>query len=89
MNDDAIRSLIRSSLDRTESAQQASSEDSIRAVAARAVSDGSSLLALRARTRGFWWLCAASVLIAFACVRIARREQRMTALVTAEAAWSL
>lgn len=85
MNDSEIREAVRSALDGVESTPMFSME----AVAQRAVRDGDRLLAHRLRSQSLWWLCAAALLMAFVSVRIARRESRDAALVTAEVAWSL
>ena len=89
MNDDAIRSAVRSAVDPVENTPHDSMDALIRSVSSRAAREGAALIALCARSRGLWWLCAASVLVAFACVRMARKEQRLTALSVAEVSWSL
>ncbi|MBL8685170.1 MAG: hypothetical protein JNK05_38690 [Myxococcales bacterium] len=83
MTDDDIRAALRLALD----APDAPSASDI--VAREAIARGERALEVSARARSLWWLCAAAALVAFVSVGLARREHRNSALVTAEALWSL
>lgn len=88
MTDDSIRDAVRSALDAQRDPATPASELAI-AIAKAAVRQGETAVSIRVRSRSLWWLCAAAALVAFACVGLARREQRLSAMSVPEVSWSL